>query len=78
MFIISTTCPRAVSNAYGRYGVYSVTYMARREDVDGLYHKIQVPNAIGSMSGHAEGSKAFARYREVDEELQREMVSAID
>ena len=30
------------------------------------------------MSGHAEGSKAFARYREVDEELQREMVDLLD
>ena len=58
--------------------IQSLNYMARREVVGGLYHKIQVPNAIGSMSGHAEGSKAFARYREVDEELQREMVSAID
>lgn len=30
------------------------------------------------ISRHAEGSKAFARYREVDEELQRSMVDFLE
>ena len=54
------------------------SHMARRTFIGGIYKHVQDPNAIGSMSGHAEGSKAFARYREVDEELQREMVDLLD
>lgn len=33
---------------------------------------------IGSLSGHIEGSKAFARYRDIDEELKRETVGLLD
>ena len=54
------------------------SHMARRTFIGGIYKHVQDPNAIGSMSGHAEGSKAFARYREVDEELQRSMVDLLD
>lgn len=53
------------------------SHMARRTFIGGIYKHVQDPNAIGSMSGHAEGSKAFARYREVDEELQRSMVDLL-
>ena len=31
-----------------------------------------------TLSRHASGSQAFARYREVDEEMCKEMVDAID
>jgi len=33
-----------------------------------LYKVAKDTNAIGSMSGHAEGSKALAHYRDFDEE----------
>lgn len=54
------------------------SHMARRCFVGNLYKKVKDPNLIGSMSGHAEGSKAFARYREIDDELKKEVVSLID
>ena len=60
-----------------RYEVAS-SHITRRTFIGCIYKHVQDPNTIGSMSGHAEGSKAFARYREVDEELKREIVSAID
>ena len=54
------------------------SHMARRTFVGNLYKKVKDPNLIASMSGHAEGSKAFNRYREIDDELKREVVSLID
>ena len=30
-------------------------------------------NLIGALSGHSVGSKAFARYREIDEDMKREL-----
>lgn len=33
---------------------------------------------VSALSGHAPGSQTFARYREIDEEMRKEMVDAID
>ena len=54
------------------------SHMARRTFVGNLYKQVKDPNLIASMSGHAEGSKAFNRYREIDDELKKEVVSLID
>lgn len=54
------------------------SHMARRTFVGNLYKRVKDPNLIASMSGHAEGSKAFNRYREIDDELKKEVVSLID
>ena len=54
------------------------SHLARRTFVGNLYKKVKDPNIIGSMSGHAEGSKAFARYRAIDDDLKREIVGLLD
>ncbi|WP_148229802.1 hypothetical protein [Bacteroides helcogenes] len=54
------------------------SHMARRCFVGNLYQKVKDPNLIASMSGHAEGSKAFARYRAIDDKVKQEVVSLID
>lgn len=54
------------------------SHMARRCFVGNLYKKVKDPNLIASMSGHAEGSKAFARYREIDDEVKKEVIKLID
>ena len=54
------------------------SHMARRTFIGNLYKKVQDPNLIGSMSGHAEGSKAFVRYRDIDEDMKKNVVSLID
>ena len=36
------------------------------------------PNLVGSLSGHKEGSKAFARYRDIDEDMKKELVDLLD
>lgn len=35
------------------------------------------PNVIGSMTGHVEGSRAFARYRTIEEDLKKSLVDNI-
>lgn len=52
--------------------------MARRTFIGNLYKKVKDPNLIGSLSGHVEGSKAFARYRDIDEDIRREVVSLLE
>lgn len=54
------------------------SHMARRTFIGNLYKKVKDPNLIGSMSGHSEGSKAFARYRDIDIDIKRETVALID
>ena len=43
------------------------SHMARRTFCGNLYKRVKNPNIVASMSGHKEGSKAFARYRVIDE-----------
>ena len=35
------------------------------------------PNVIGSMTGHVEGSRAFARYRTIEEDLKKSLVDIL-
>ncbi|MDF9829335.1 site-specific integrase [Parabacteroides sp. PF5-6] len=54
------------------------SHLARRTFVGNLYKKVKDPNLVGSLSGHKEGSKAFARYREIDEEMKIELVKSLE
>lgn len=54
------------------------SHMARRTFIGNLYKKVQDPNLIGSLSGHAEGSRAFARYRDIDKKMKKDTVNLID
>lgn len=54
------------------------SHMARRTFIGNLYKKVKDPNLIGVLSGHTEGSKAFARYRDIDEDMKKETVALID
>ena len=50
------------------------SHMARRTFVGNLYAKVKDPNLVGALSGHAEGSKAFSRYRDIDLEMKKELI----
>ena len=54
------------------------SHMARRTFIGNLYKKVQDPNLISSMSGHVEGSRAFARYRDIDMETKKNVIALID
>ncbi len=55
----------------------AASHMARRTFVGNLYKQVKDPNLVGSLSGHKEGSKAFARYRDIDEDMKRELVDLL-
>jgi len=54
------------------------SHLARRCFVGNLYKQVKDPNLVGALSGHKEGSKAFARYREIDEEIKKDLVNLLD
>ena len=54
------------------------SHMARRTFVGNLYKKVKDPNLVGKLSGHKEGSKAFVRYRDIDQEMKEELVKMIE
>ena len=54
------------------------SHLARRTFCGNLYKQVKDPNLVGSLSGHAEGSKAFARYRDIDEDMKKDLVKLLD
>jgi len=54
------------------------SHLARRCFIGNLYKKVKDPNLVGALSGHKEGSKAFARYREIDEEMRQDLVKLLE
>jgi site-specific recombinase XerD len=53
------------------------SHIARRSFVGNLYSMVQDPNIVGSLSGHVEGSRAFARYRKIDDEIKTKTINLI-
>ncbi|MBD8348980.1 site-specific integrase [Dysgonomonas sp. HGC4] len=54
------------------------SHLARRTFVGNLYKQVKDPNLVGALSGHSEGSKAFARYRSIDKDMKVELVKLIE
>lgn len=54
------------------------SHLARRTFVGNLYKQVKDPNLVGSLSGHKEGSRAFARYRSIDEDMKKELVKMLE
>ena len=53
------------------------SHMARRTFIGNAYFKVTDPNLIGKMSGHVEGSKAFKRYRKIEDETLKNVIDMI-
>ena len=60
--------------------IYEVasSHMARRTFIGNIYRKVKDPNLVSALSGHKEGSKAFQRYRDIDEEMKKDLVKLLD
>ena len=54
------------------------SHLARRTFIGNLYKQVKDPNLIGSLSGHKEGSRAFARYRTIDDDMKKDLVKLLD
>lgn len=53
------------------------SHIARRTFIGNLYSQVKDPDLIGKLSGHKEGSRAFARYRDIDEEIKKEVINLL-
>ena len=56
----------------------ATSHMARRNFIGNLYKLVKDPDLISSMTGHVNGSRAFARYREIDEETKVNLVNLLN
>ncbi len=78
------TRPVVVLNPLTREGVVKPlnevvsSHMARRYFVGNIYKKVKDPNLVSKVSGHKEGSKAFARYRDIDEDMKVDLVKILE
>ena len=54
------------------------SHMARRTFCGNPYKRVKDPDIVASMSGHKEGSKAVARYREIDEDMKRDALKVFE
>lgn len=60
--------------------IYEVlsSHCARKAFSGNMYDKVPDPNLICPLTGHKEGSKAFNRYRKIDEETNRKTISLLE
>ncbi len=54
------------------------SHLARRTFVGNLYKKVKDPNLVGALSGHKEGSRAFSRYRDIDDDMKKELIGLME
>lgn len=54
------------------------SHLARRAFIGNIYKKVKDPNLVASMSGHVEGSRAFARYRTIDDGIKQETIKYLE
>ena len=69
--------PKTGENEYKPINEVASSHLARRTFVGNAYFKVSDPNLIGKMSGHVEGSKAFKRYRRIEDETLRNVIDLI-
>ncbi|MEE1120888.1 MAG: recombinase [Prevotella sp.] len=53
------------------------SHIARRTFIGNAYRHVADPNIIGKMSGHAEGSKAFCRYRNIEDTILENVINKL-
>lgn len=54
------------------------SHMARKTFCGNLWKKVKDPDLVSSMSGHAEGSRAFQRYRDIDDDVKLETINLLE
>jgi site-specific recombinase XerD len=54
------------------------SHIARKTFIGNLYKKVKDPNQVGALTGHKEGSRAFARYRNIDNDQKQYLISLLD
>ena len=55
----------------------AASHLARRTFIGNLYKQVPDPALISSLTGHAEHSKSFERYRAIDDDMKRDILKFI-
>ena len=60
--------------------IYEVaaSHMARKNFIGNIFSVVREQSLVSALTGHKPGSKAFARYRTIDDTMKRDMVSVLD
>ena len=60
--------------------IYEVlsSHSARKAFAGNMYKNVKDPNLVCALTVHKEGSKAFNRYRKIDEETNRQTMSYLE
>ena len=69
--------PLTGENEFVPINTIASSHIARRTFIGNAYFKVQDPNLIGKMSGHVEGSKAFKRYRKIEDSTLKDVINLI-
>ena len=69
--------PKTGENEIKPINEVASSHLARRTFVGNAYFKVSDPNIIGKMSGHVEGSKAFSRYRKIEDSTLLDVINQI-
>ena len=54
------------------------SHSARKAFAGNRYKNVKYPNLVCALTGHKEGSKAFARYREIDKDIKRDALKVFE
>ena len=54
------------------------SHMARRTFIGNIYKLVKDPNLVSALTGHAEGSRAFTRYRTIDIDMKKDLVKILE
>lgn len=52
-------------------------HMSRRTFIGNIYILVKDPNLVSALTGHVEGSRAFVRYRTIEEDLKKSLVDIL-
>ena len=76
--IVTTIDQRTRQNVQVPICDLASSHMARRTFIGNVYKSVKDPAIVGAMSGHKDGSRAFARYRDIDMDIKRDAVSVLE
>lgn len=71
---VSLLCPYTGVPMRRPINEVAASHIARRTFIGNLYRKVKDPALISSLTGHVEGSRAFNRYRTIDDDIKRELI----
>lgn len=74
------TLPNKTTGAEENHSLNKIasSHVARRTFIGNLNKKVKDPNLVGFLSSKMEGSKAFARCRDIDKDMKKKLVNLLD